>query len=358
MKNLLVSIVLFLSVTASFGQTAAGGCTSVTVTNGVPSLNNLYLAGPSGCGFQVVNACDAVLRYCQPAETQYRLLRYTGTSWSVVRQWQTSTVFNTLGHGTYRVAARAPEVLQNSSCSTGRIKVFNLLGQVIGYMGTMGNTTYSNQVVVGATEQSDIAWSFVDPNGNNLFDPSQPILMNTTGTKNYDHWWVAIFENGGQNRYWSNGWTNGPIPNNEIDLTALASSLLPFGQIPVSYTVQFAISAGCNTAWTNLDKDFVVCPSGFGCRSASPDMEKEPIFMTMDASGNSFELHHLDTKSNTDRLRVMVVGMDGKTVKSYEDFSQVRSSLFDISELASGIYIITVFDGTDRLFADKLSVER
>lgn len=52
-------------------------------------------------------------------------------------------------------------------------------------------------VIVGVIDQSDIVWSFIDVNGNDLFNFGELIRMNIIGIKNYDVWWIVIFENGG-----------------------------------------------------------------------------------------------------------------------------------------------------------------
>ena len=218
-----------------------------------------------------------------------------------------------------------------------------------------GNTppTYSNSVVMGATVQSDIAWNFIDPNGNDLFSPGEQIKMNTANTTNCESWWVAIFENGGQNRYWSNGWTQGLIPGNLINLTsltngALQSGINPFAQIPVSYTVQFAISSSCNTQWINLDKNFAICPAGLGCRIA----ENEDIRLYPNPANNSFQLYNFDTDPSKQQ-RIVLMDMNGRTVKSFE---QITQSLFDISDLTNGLYVVSIWENGSRLLTTKLSV--
>ena len=281
---------------------------------------------------------------------------------------QFQPIFSNLTHGTYRVKCQAPTIATNICQELGspnlpgaRICLFNLSGQFIGYWGTWDNSpfitnppTYTNTVVVGATLPSDIDWSFIDANGNDLFSPEEPIRMNTTNTINYENWWVAIFENGGQNRYWSNGWTQGLIPGNQINLTSLTVGAFqvpgvgPFAQIPVSYTVQFAISSSCNTQWINLDKNFAICPARLGCRIA----ENEDIRLYPNPANNSFQLYNFDTDPSKQQ-RIVLMDMNGRTVKSFE---QITQSLFDISDLTNGLYVVSIWENGSRLLTTKLSV--
>ncbi|MEQ8705733.1 MAG: T9SS type A sorting domain-containing protein [Phaeodactylibacter sp.] len=366
----------------SFAQTATVNCSnnSITVTN-LPPYPTVYMQGSflacrDGGGFYAGCDEDGRPACCRslpspgtPSKPRIYLeqLQYGSGSWLEVEGPQTSTVFNNLAKGTYRIKVQNPDIAENA-CGTdkfgniirGRTCLFNDNGQFIGYLGTWDNSpfggtppTYSNTVTVGVTDQSDIAWNFIDANGNDLFNPGEPIRMNTTGTKNYDAWWVAIFENGGQNRWWSNYWTEGQIPGDQIDLNALTSGAFQsgtndFAQIPVSYTVQFAISAECNTSWTNLNRNFAVCPSGLGCRIA----ENEEIRVFPNPANHSFQLLNYDVDI-TKQQRIVLMDMNGRIVKSFE---HIGSPGFDISDLANGLYLVSIWENGNRLLTTKLSI--
>jgi hypothetical protein len=367
---LMASISLFI-VHNSNAQTAVGGCTTVTLTS-VPSYpNNLIIAGGWSCS-QCGGQCFDQLATSPPqfATTRSWLWKKESVTNPLASPWVKvqggtggihgdNVVFNVSTHGTYRIENQRPVVLKNATCPNGR-DVLNVLGQLVGKRGEFETSqaipllgipsmplqsTFSNEVVVGATVPSDITWNFVDANGNNLFNPGDQIRMNTTGTRNYEAWWLAVFENGGQNRYWSNGWQTGQIPS-ELNLNARCAFGQDFKQIPVSYTVQFAISANCNTSWTNLDRNFSICPAGFGCRVAEEDM----ISLYPNPANNTFQLLNIDPAKGQ---RVLLTDIAGRTVKSFDPIAQ---SEFDISDLSNGLYIVSVWEGEHRAFTTKLSV--
>jgi len=256
--------------------------------------------------------------------------------------------------GTYRVKYYIPTLKPSPLCEGGGIQIvdpvtLNRIGWQGWWQYIPANTFYSNEVGVGPTQPEDINWSFIDPNGNDLFDPSQQVVMNTAGTKNYTAYWLAIFEKGGLNRYWSQGWTNGQIPGDQINLTVNASSYFGgFQQIPVSYTVQFAISNTCNTVWTNLDRTFAVCPSGLGCRASVG----ENIRIYPNPTKQSFRLDNINAADNVS-YTMTITDLSGRVMKRFNNIDQQE---FDIADLNKGLYIINVWNGSQRIFVDKLSV--
>lgn len=258
--------------------------------------------------------------------------------------------------GTYRVKYYIPTLKPSPLCDGGGIQIVDELLHRIGWQGWWQdipeNIFYSNEVGVGPTQPEDINWSFIDPNGNDLFDPSQQVVMNTAGTKNYTAYWLAIFEQGGLNRYWSQGWTNGQIPGDQINLSekvgfAFGTPTAPFQQIPVSYTVQFAISNTCNTGWTNLDRTFAVCPSGMGCRASVG----ENIRISPNPAKQSFRLDNLGIADNV--YTMTITDLSGRVMKLFNNIDQQE---FDITDLNKGLYIINIWNGGQRIFVDKLTI--
>jgi Secretion system C-terminal sorting domain len=332
-------------------QTAAGGCNSVTVTDGGGGYDaDLFF---SSCFTSVVTPCEEVTTgVCTAVVRQYQLERLNGSAWVVVRPFQISDNFqNVTTHGTYRVAVRTPVKKFFPGCDIdGFRRLTNISGQLLGFKGEWSVTSYSSQVVVGATIQSDMSWTFIDANNNSLFNTGEQVRMNTANSKNYENWWLAIFENGGQNRYWTNGWTEGQAPS-EINLNetvdgAFADAGNAFAQIPVSYTVQFAISSNCNTSWVNLDRNFSVCPANLGCRIA----DQEHIALSPNPANSTFLLSNMDTQQPH---RVVITDMSGKTIKSFGDVTQQE---YDIADINSGLYIVTVWDKDEKVYTNKLSI--
>lgn len=170
----------------SFAQTATVNCSnnSITVTN-LPPYPTVYMQGNflvcrDGGGFYAgcdedgrPACCQVLLNPGTPVKPRIYLeqLQYGSGSWLEVEGPQTSTVFNNLAKGTYRVKVQNPDIAENA-CDTdkfgniikARTCLFNTSGQFIGYLGTWDNSpfggtppTYSNTVTVGVTDQSDIA---------------------------------------------------------------------------------------------------------------------------------------------------------------------------------------------------------
>lgn len=186
----------------SFAQTAVGGCSSVTVTSEPTYETNLIIEGGwkiiprENC--QIFNTYSPI-SYATPRH--WLEMKQANGTWSIVQGGTNgvfTNTFNVTTHGTYRVRFQTPRRLFANDCPQNSVEVLNFYGPgSLGWRGRFSTTplqdvSWSNEVVVGATVQSDIAWNFIDANGNNLFNPGEPIRMNTTGTKNYDAWWVAI----------------------------------------------------------------------------------------------------------------------------------------------------------------------
>jgi hypothetical protein len=60
-----------------------------------------------------------------------------------------------VAHGTYRVRFEWPTRYKTNDCSNG-VKVYNLSGQWLGYVGRM-NSIASNDVIVGKTTASTLS---------------------------------------------------------------------------------------------------------------------------------------------------------------------------------------------------------
>ena len=151
-------------------------------------------------------------------------------------------------------------------------------------------------------------------------------------------------------RYASNGWTNGQIPNNLIDLTDIwkrSLGLTANFESLRSYTVQFALSNSCNTVWTNLDKTFFICPSGSGCREGRG--EEKLISMSPNPASGYFSIHNLPEGPST----IQLYDLTGRVAKSFRDSD---GKFLDIFDLDNGMYLVSVIHAGKQLYRSKLSI--
>ncbi len=193
---------------SSLAQSIEGGCNSITVTSTPSYDQNLYFTsvGWQTCTEYPFDPCCRVV-YGNPATPRFFLEMKSGSSWTQVAGPQSGAVFSNLTtHGTYRVRTQVP-VKQYNVCAGGQpITCYNIQGQFIGYWGTWGSDVYTNTAIVGNTIASDNSGDsptfFVDGGGGNSnpygFDYLEVAAIDASGSKNYDLWWIAIIENGGQ----------------------------------------------------------------------------------------------------------------------------------------------------------------
>jgi Secretion system C-terminal sorting domain len=367
MKNLkfisLLCVNLIIYNFANAQVIFSNNCTSVSVTQlgaiAKFDTGDLYISGYNGCMHYPAgknNPCNITTGACPAAETEFQLMRVATGGDVVVMNWTKNRLFTNLVHGTYYVNQRSPELKVSAECP--KPLAFNSVGQQVGFIGRWAFSK-SNVIPVGATVQSDVNWNFT---GTSPFGSNAEIKMDVSNTKNYDIWWLGIFEIGGKNRSWANGWTAGSIPSDPkdpkkqiIDLKKLGSSSPftngNFQELPVKYTVQFAIAVQqCNTVWTNLNRDFSICPASLGCRSD----EDQAIILSPNPASNTFKLHNIDISAES-QTKVFVTDISGRTVKAFEVDGQDD---FDISDLNSGLYLVSVMNNGGRIFTTKLSVSK
>ncbi|HAD13167.1 MAG TPA: hypothetical protein DCF33_12115, partial [Saprospirales bacterium] len=209
------------------------------------------------------------------------------------------------------------------------------------------------------TVASDIAYNFVDGGSGDLlpngFDYEEVVTMDATASKNYDLYWLAVFEDSDPYRYHSLGWNFvNPVGGiGSYNLSAQVGNLYfqPFGfpQTLSQYTVQFAVenSACLNQSWVNLDKIFLVCPSGFGCRFEQPSLQESKL--APNPSYGSLQVLNLAAGEYTLKL----VDISGLVVN--EALFQSGEAI-DLEGIASGIYVASVWQNGIRLFSDKLVI--
>jgi Secretion system C-terminal sorting domain len=371
MRNFIFKQVFLLLLTFFYAfsvkaQTATGGCSSVSVTNdggGYPT-NTFF----SGNGFANCSNTNIPTGCCRlvtgnPTEARFILQRKgTNGSFTNVAGPQVSGVFTGLSHGTFRVEIEVPRVHlsvtpQAATNCPGGVTCINQSGQVVGLWGQWDpNKRLTNEVVVGATLASEVQFTFADNNGtnsNNLaFDANEVVGINTN-CQNYDRYWLAIYEQSGQKRSWSQGWTFTTTMPSYINLSQKwGTSHGGFTSLG-SYYVQFAAMSNCNSSWveaTNTQgggNTFFVCPTGSGCKVAKnldAGIHPNPV-------SSSFRLSNLDSNI---AYALTLTDISGRIIKSLPSVSE--SEEVEVSDIPDGLYFAHLFDGAKKLQTIKVSV--
>lgn len=351
MKCMLTFFCLMLfSLNYAKGQTATGTCTSVSVTSNPDYVNNLW--GANVGYIQGNHNCERVITYGENWKPRYQLQRRNANgSYSNIGSVQYgNSSFTGVTHGTYRIRIENPRKDVSNPCLTG-ISCYALIdGAFLGYwgywpssQGVLAPYSYTNDVVVGNTVASDNNYMFINMTGDpNTFDYLQPVKLNTSGTQNYNLWWIAIFENSGLQRYVTTGWQKGTMPT-IYNLTNLWRSAFPAGNFEVntSYMVQFVTEDSLcinSPTWNSTDKTFFICPFGSGCRFGDERVENQDI--RVNAQNNILTVFNLDFAK--DRIyNVAIYSMDGKRLQMIQTRGETQ---FDISKLVDGLYMARIFE--------------
>ena len=349
-------------------QTAEGGCTSVKLVSGTPLYPNNAYIDPFLQPCSYCNECNKKLNYQylqSPRTAQFSLQQPEGESWVTVAGWQLSSFFDDLPHGWYRIAVRVPQYIAAPNCTSGWIKIYNTFDQHVGYEGEWAPYLYSNPVLVGATTAEDISYTFVDipeTGAEQAYDLGETVIMNVSECRNYDLWWLAIFEDGPTyNRYRSNGWTSGStVPNDEFNLTAFWDGGAEWKfETFHSYTVQFAIeNRNCRngieqippTTWNNLDRTFFICPAGSGCRFR---VDKREIIISPNPANSTIRLQNFEPDLDSGYV-LTISDLAGKTVKNIS----LTTDWVDISDLQSGMFVVHILREGQLVFISKLVVNQ
>ena len=391
MKNITVLFISFLLMLSCYvtAQTAEGGCTDVTVTD-IPPYPTVYFAYVGyknckdgggyyeGCDEDGRPACCRIITFGSPTTPRFWLEQIQDDgSWLEVEGPQFSITFSDVDKGTYRVKCQVPTIAENAcgkdpfgNVIKARMCLFNLLGQFIGYWGTWDNSpygttppTYSNTVVVGATTAEDISYTFVDipeTGSEQAYDFGETAIMYVSDSRDYDLWWLAIFEDGPTfNRFKSNGWTSGSkVPNDEFNLTEFWANGTEWQfETFHSYMVQFVIeNRKCRngieqippTTWNNLDRTFFICPAGSGCRFGVN--EKEIVISPNPANG-VIRLQNFEPDLDGDYL-LTITDMAGRLVKTIP----LTTDRVDISDLQRGMFVVSILKEDNQVFNAKLVV--
>ena len=372
-----------------FGQTATSDCSSLTVTY-VPfppsNVFGLNIVIPNGLKNGLTGSGGF---FCNSAKgtkglflaRRFFLEKKTNGVWSQVSTTsQYSATFPNLPLGTYRVLIEYPRA-DLSACDGAPVptEVFDLLtGNLFGLLGTYSGGATSNflvrtnEVVVGAPTQSDVQWSFLNGNGSqilpNLFDPNEPIKIDASACKNFDIYGIAIQEflpNGSLGNWralnnvswWLN---NATTPLGVVDLRALWDPLYstqfadPNWQFfsGNTYRVQVALSNSNCTSWAELMQTFYVCPSSWNCRAGNEQVKIDPA-IAPNPTSQKFRLQGFNWDASSDKDELVITDIAGRSIKTFRD---VRDNEFDVSDLTTGIYFVTVLRSNRKLFTKKLMV--
>jgi hypothetical protein len=318
-----------------------------------------------------------VTTYGAPANNnwkpRYFLEKKTGNAWFTDAGPQVvSSRFSNLQFGaTYRIAVEFPQykLEQCNSGFNGRTPCFLTgSGVFIGFWGEWSGTLMrTNEITMGATQQSDLAFSYLNGNGSILnsrwFDPGENVSINTSASKNYDKYSVAIQEfypdgvtpgrwralgNGGYG-----GWIQGQMPPT-IDLS---NNLWDIGTGWVfnplfTYRLQIVVSKDNCPSWTQSLDNFFICNAGFGCRAGGENKADAKIVISPNPVSNKFRIDGV-IFNEIKECRVSISDMSGKEIQRFTDMS---SNEFTINTLANGIYIVSVMTDNQRLFSSKLVI--
>jgi hypothetical protein len=381
--SLLFFALALLSFNWASAQTAEGGCTSVTVTD-VPAYPTVifdvinwrtcqdgggFYAGcdqdgrEACCGLLLVNAFPKTPRYWLEKQQE-------DGSWLEISGPQISTVFDGLEEkGTYRVRLQLPAV-EEYACGTDELGnpirarrcMFDVNGTYRGVWGRWGTDQYTNNVIVGHTTSEDISYTFIDipeTGAEIAYDAGETVIMDVSDCKNYDLWWLAIFESNAQTskRYKSNGWSTGTIPGGEIDLSDFWEEW-DFETLH-QYEVQFVTeNRQCRNGieypnpngWNNLNRTFFICPEGTGCKFGIDERE---IVISPNPANSIIQLQNF--QPDLDRNYVMTItDMTGRLVKSIP----LMTDRVDISGLQAGMFVVNIFREGERVFNSKLIVNQ
>lgn len=186
-------------------------------------------------------------------------------------------------------------------------------------------------------------------------DEDEEVGIDATASKNYDLWWLAIFESGPTyNRYKSNGWTNGTV--GQFPLSPFWEELPGWKFEPYhSYTVQFVVeNRVCRNGievpgtWNVNNQTFFICPAGTGCRFG---VEGREITLSPNPAGSFIRLQNFEPDLDRD-YEMVIVDLTGKIVKSLP----LTMDYVDISDLQNGMFVVNILREEHKMFTSKLIV--
>lgn len=386
----IITLGVFFAVFAwmqATAQTATSNCSQVIVTN-------IGIVPPKPHGYPVIvvinpfitNDCSVIVNSYGVANSIRYILQKkdnNGNFYNVTSStlYETPPTYSNLERGTYRVHIHHSSEFDGECVhqSTGElisppnVYLYNgiFLGKLGEYRSGVGEY-FTNEVVVGAPTQNDNQWAFLNGNNNlilnTMFDPGEPIRIDATACKNFDKYDVAIqeFWPGGTPGRWrsksGNYGINGLISNAQIPLGVenLRAIFDPIAADPNwqfipgnTYRVQVAISNSACSSWIDNLQTFFLCYSTWGCRGGidqakiEPSISPNPVSRTFKIDGIEFN----PVSSVKDEL--IIHDLTGRRIKN---FKTIQNNEFDVSDLATGVYMVSVLRDDHKLFTKKLVV--
>lgn len=357
---------------------ATGGCSSVSVFVTPPTVFSFEadLWRQTAGALIDDTECSATLLTFNLliARCTLQLLNANGT-WSNVATAShfPHTFTNITQSGTYRVLVTGPSRFRNQQCPSG-YDAFALNGQRLGRIGVDGGLSgTTNSVLVGTPTSADIDYALVEylgePNPNYAFDFGEPVIMDARNSKNYDTYWLAIYELVSPYRSLSAG--NGSWLMGHLNMGAGTQILdavwdVPYGwvfgdDVPhpdgflYTYRVQFATAnTACpNGSWNAVEKTFQICPGSLGCRFVTEDGTTEEVSLRPNPASAGVQLSGIDL-SQVQAYRAAVYDLTGRLVRDV----RLEDDLLDVSDIPSGMYTLILWKYSVRIFADKLAINR
>ena len=227
--------------------------------------------------------------------------------------------------------------------------------------------------------QSDVDFTFLNGNNNlilaSMFDPGEPIRIDATACKNFDRYGVMIQE------FWP-----GQIPGNFRARNAFVPSsavnsigLIDNAQVPLgildlkdelwnpnnemewvfvpgnTYRVQVVISNSKCASWTKKLDPFLFCYPTWGCRGGNSESKIEPTISPNPVS-RTFKVDGIEFNPvSTLKDELEIHDLTGRLVKN---FKTIQNNEFDVRDLTTGVYFVSVLRDNHKLFTKKLMVSR
>lgn len=375
-------VVLTVQMTS---QTIVANCNQVIVT-GVGAAPVRTTTGPL---IAVLNGrTDVDCNVIVPTTNDYVILNRVYTLFQVINNQNVAVAertgialptFSNLPAGTYFVTVADP-LEDQSVCrgvTRGPFKVANLLLQVLGWTAAPPtflsglianfNVRTSNNVIVGRAQLVDNTWSFLDgagfwfgnsapPAAAALYGANDVVRINGSASKNYDAFFLAIYEiypNGSPGRSTSlGGWQYENIGVRDLSEIWRRTAGWTFNT-GFKYRVQLAISNGNCGSWTEVTKTFMVCSDPYSsCRVGGDQLTAMSI--SPNPTSDKFLLNGVDFSLNKN-YEVTISDISGKILASFE---HPYSNEFSANSLKNGVYIVSLIEGKRTLFSSKLIVNK
>jgi hypothetical protein len=279
-----------------------------------------------------------------------------------------------LSPGIYRMKV---ERIEPISCSTGFVKAFKD-GEDLGKLGTVVFGDYTNELIVGAPTQSDNSITFLNGNGvyldnnpqyNRYFDSNESIQIDATASTNYNEYQIAIQEYWSGNPSWPGRWralgnggyggfintSNRPLAVEDLRDIWNIHGTSNWEFIPGNaYRLQVTIRNSNCVSWVDNLQWFYICNNpNWACRKGidkgniEPTISPNPVIRAFKMDGFTFN----PISSVTDEL--IIHDLTGRLVKN---FTNIKENEFDVSDLTTGVYFISVLRDNQKLFTKKLMV--